>query len=162
MPKILRPDLIVGSIYEIDLPALREKGIGAVIADLDNTLVPWNATEVDERMVEWLFGLREAGLELAIVSNNFPARVEEVSSRLGVIAVARAVKPRRRAFLRLASRLGLAPCQVCVIGDQLFTDIIGGNRSGMYTVLVTPLDKREFIGTKFVRLLERVLLRTMN
>jgi HAD superfamily phosphatase (TIGR01668 family) len=162
MPKILRPDLIVGSIYEIDLPALREKGIGAVIADLDNTLVPWNATEVDERMVEWLLGLREAGLELAIVSNNFPARVEEVSSRLGVIAVARAVKPRRRAFLRLASRLGLAPCQVCVIGDQLFTDIIGGNRSGMYTVLVTPLDKREFIGTKFVRLLERVLLRTMN
>lgn len=162
MPKLLRPDQVVGSIYEIDLTELRERGIRGVIADLDNTLVPWNGSLVDERLQEWLRNLREAGLELAIVSNNFPARVEQVSSRLGVLAVARAVKPRRRAFLSLAGRLGLAPCQVCVIGDQLFTDIMGGKRSGMHTVLVTPIDKREFFGTKIMRLLERVLLRTMN
>jgi HAD superfamily phosphatase (TIGR01668 family) len=159
MPKLLRPDQIVGSIYEIDLTALRERGIRGVIADLDNTLVPWNGSVVDDRLQEWLCNLRELGLELAIVSNNFPARVEQVSSRLGVIAVARAVKPRRRAFLSLADRLGLAPGQVCVIGDQLFTDIMGGRRSGMHTVLVTPIDKREFIGTKVMRLLERLMLR---
>jgi len=159
MPKLLRPDQTVGSIYEIDLRALRERGIRGVIADLDNTLVPWNGTVVDERLQEWLSALREQGLELAIVSNNFHTRVEQVSSRLGVIAVARAVKPRRRAFLSLAIRLGLSPGQVCVIGDQLFTDIMGGKRSGMHTILVTPLDSREFIGTKVMRLLERLLLR---
>ena len=160
MPRLLRPDKIVGSIYDIDLLALQSQGINAVIADLDNTLVPWNMSEVDERLQGWLTTLWAAGLKLAIVSNNFPSRVEEMSARLGVIAVAQAVKPSRRAFLGVADRFGLAPDQVCVVGDQLLTDILGGNRSGMYTILVTPLDGREFIGTKMVRVLERLLMRT--
>lgn len=162
MPKILRPDQIVGSIYDIDLLALRGQGISAVIADLDNTLVPWNMSEVDEGLREWLCKLREAGLQLAIVSNNFSSRVEVMSTLMGVIAVARAVKPRRRPFLGIADRFGLAPGQVCVIGDQLLTDILGGNRSGMYTILVTPLCDKEFVGTKMVRLLERLLMRGID
>lgn len=109
MPKILRPDQIVGSIYDIDLLALRGQGISAVIADLDNTLVPWNMSEVDEGLQEWLGKLREAGLQLAIVSNNFSSRVEVMSTLMGVIAVARAVKPRRRPFSALLTALALLP-----------------------------------------------------
>src|SRR5690606_23452763 len=111
---------------------------------------------------DWICKVRAAGLEIAVVSNNTPSRVEEFSSRLGVTCIAKAVKPRRGAFRRIAAEFGLRPQEVAVVGGQLFTDILGGNRSGMYTILVTPISRHEFIGTKLMRLAERLFLRCLQ
>lgn len=156
--KLLCPDQIVDSIYEIDLEELKKNNIKAIIADLDNTLVPWRSSDVQEKLTAWVADVRNHDLKIAIVSNNTSARVEAMSSQLGVIALAGAVKPRRGAFRSIAAQFNLDPAEVAVVGDQLFTDILGGNRTGMYTILVTPISKHEFIGTKAMRCVERIFL----
>ncbi|MDW7651421.1 MAG: YqeG family HAD IIIA-type phosphatase [Bacillota bacterium] len=156
--KLLKPDKIVDSIYDIDLELLQKKGIKALIADLDNTLVPWRSSEIQDKLVNWVNDVRNTGLKIAIVSNNTFTRVEAMSTQLGIIALSGAIKPRRRAFRSIASQFNLSPNEVAVVGDQLFTDILGGNRTGMFTILVTPMSNHEFIGTKAMRLLEKLFL----
>jgi hypothetical protein len=158
----LTPDELVESIYEIDLGQLKDRGIQAIIADLDNTLVPWGSSEVDDTLRKWVDDINRAGINLAIISNNSSSRVEKMSSRLGVFAISKAIKPRRGGFRSIAARFGLTPNQVAVVGDQLFTDVLGGNRTGMYTILVTPLNSREFIGTRLMRRLEYIFLRRIK
>jgi len=159
--KILRPDKIVDSIYDIKLDFLKEQGIKAIIADLDNTLVPWRSSEVNDEQLQWVGNARSCGLKVAIVSNNTYSRVDDVSSKLGVIALSAAFKPRRSPFRLIASHFSLRPAEIAVVGDQLFTDILGGNRCGMYTILVKPMSKQEIIGTKFMRLVEKIFLRNI-
>lgn len=153
---------MVDSVYDIDLEELKKQGIRGIIADLDNTLVPWRSCEIPCALEDWFCRVRNAGLKIAVVSNNSPSRVAEFSSRLGVTCIAKAVKPRRGAFRRIAADFGFAPQEMAVVGDQLFTDILGGNRSGMYTILVKPLSRHEFVGTKLVRLVERIFLRRLQ
>jgi HAD superfamily phosphatase (TIGR01668 family) len=152
----------VDSIYDIDLENLKTNNIKALIADLDNTLVPWRSSEIQEKLTNWIATVRDADLKIAIVSNNTSARVEAMSSQLGVIALSGAIKPRRGAFRNIAAQFNLEPHEVAVVGDQLFTDILGGNRTGMYTILVTPISKHEFIGTKLMRMVENLFLNRLR
>jgi HAD superfamily phosphatase (TIGR01668 family) len=149
---------MVDSIYDIDLQALKNKGIKAIITDLDNTLIPWRSSEIQDKLTQWINTVRNADLKIAIVSNNTSTRVEAMSSQLGVIALSGAIKPRRGAFRSIAAQFNLSPQEVAVVGDQLFTDVLGGNRTGMYTILVTPISQHEFFGTKIMRLLEKMVL----
>ncbi len=157
--QLLKPDEIIDSVYDIELQRLKEKGIKGLIVDLDNTLVPWQSREVTKELESWVKKVCAAGLQIAIVSNNSSSRVEELSGKLGITCVAKAVKPRRGAFRRIAGKFQMPPHEIAVVGDQLFTDILGGNRCGMYTILVAPLSKKEFIGTKIMRLAERLFIR---
>lgn len=160
--KLLKPDQMVDTIYHIDFEFLKSKGIKAIIVDLDNTLVPWRSSEVEDKLVNWITTVRNADLKIAIVSNNTSARVQAMSSQLGVIALAGAIKPRRGAFRNIAAQFNLLPSEVAVAGDQLFTDVLGGNRTGMYTILVNPISTHEFIGTKIVRQIEKIFIRNLN
>ena len=149
---------MVDSIYDIDLQALKNKGIKAIITDLDNTLIPWRSSEIQDKLTQWINTVRKADLKIAIVSNNTFTRVEAMSSQLGVIALSGAIKPRRSAFRSIAAQFNLSPQEIAVVGDQLFTDVLGGNRTGMYTILVTPISQHEFFGTKLMRLVEKFFL----
>ncbi|MFO7273514.1 MAG: YqeG family HAD IIIA-type phosphatase [Bacillota bacterium] len=146
------------SIFEIDLERLRRMGKRAILLDLDNTLVRWNDPHPTPALLDWLAAVRAHGLMPCIVSNNSGPRVREFAARAGVSFVSGASKPRRKGFLQAMQQLGVAPHETVVVGDQLFTDILGGNRAGAYTILVVPLDRREFIGTRLVRLIERRVL----
>ncbi|MCR3922659.1 MAG: YqeG family HAD IIIA-type phosphatase [Firmicutes bacterium] len=156
--KLLQPTEIVDSIYDIDLHLLKQKGIKGIITDLDNTLLAWRSREISTMLEQWVKEVREAGLKIAIVSNNSSSRVEQLSAQLGVISIAKAIKPRRGAFRSIATQFNLTAQELAVVGDQLFTDILGGNRAGMYTILVTPISKHEFVGTKVMRLAENIFL----
>ncbi|NMA92200.1 MAG: HAD hydrolase-like protein, partial [Firmicutes bacterium] len=85
-----------------------------------------------------------------------------LAGELGIPAIWYAIKPRRGAFRRAIKEMGLRPGQVAVIGDQIFTDILGGNRLGLYTILVTPLCEIEFIWTRLIRRLESLVLEKMK
>lgn len=143
---------------------LAERGIRAVILDLDNTLVPWHGHEAAPEVLAWLADLRGAGFQLCIVSNtNRPRRLREVAEALGVACVPAGGKPRRRGFRLAMEVMGSGSTDTAVVGDQVMTDVWGGNRCGLLTVLVEPLSPVEFIGTRLVsRNVERLLLRRLE
>lgn len=154
----LRPASRVDSIYAIDLRALEAQGIRGVILDLDNTIVPWGDWQAAPELSVWIAAAREAGFRLCIVSNNAGARVRYLSQALGLPAVTAALKPSRAALRRALSLMGTTPPTTALIGDQLFTDILGGNRLGLHTILVRPQGHREFALTRITRWVERLLL----
>ncbi len=158
MLRWLRPAAQVPTIYDIDLAALRARGIRGVILDLDNTIVPWGAREVGVRLPTWIAAAQAADLRLCIVSNNRGSRVTAIANRLGLPVVTWALKPRRRAIRRALVVMGTTPDATALVGDQVFTDILGGNRLGLHTILVRPQSHREFILTRLVRLVERLLV----
>jgi hypothetical protein len=160
MLQILQPQLYVQSIYDIDLKRLIARGMKGLILDLDNTLVGWNQPTASEQLMAWLAEVRGHELKTCIVSNNMSGRVELFAKHIGVMAIAKAAKPRRKAFRLAMHKMGTHQHQTAVVGDQVFTDILGGNRLSLYTILVRPLNEREYWTTQLVRRIERAVLPT--
>lgn len=160
--KLLSPQQQLDSIYELDAKGLRSLGIRGIIFDMDNTLVPWNNRAVYPRLASWLARLDKKGFRLCIVSNNSRERGGQLALDLGIPAVWYAVKPRRRAFRKALQILELTAPETAVVGDQIFTDVLGGNRLGLYTILVTPINDKEFIWTRMIRCLERFVLKRLQ
>lgn len=160
--RIFYPDMYVSSLQYIDIDKLKELGIKAIIFDLDNTLVPWNSNQLMPETASWFEKLRQAGFKTCIVSNNSKKRVEIMSDVLAIPGLHKAAKPRRRAFHRALKLLEVKAEQTAMVGDQVFTDVLGGNRLGLYTILVMPMSKREFIGTRINRQLEKIVLRRIK
>ncbi len=155
----LRPHRIARHILDIDSHALRQQGIRGVILDLDNTLTAWRSPTVTPEVTAWVRQVQALGMRPCIVSNAFSAhRVRVVAEQLGIPWITRAAKPLSRGFIRGMALIGATPDTTVMIGDQLFTDIWGGNRLGLYTVLVEPISLREAWTTKLLqRPLERVI-----
>lgn len=161
MYKRLCPDLRVASIYEIDLEKLWARGIRGVLFDLDNTLIEWDNNHPAPEMMKWIREVRKRGFQVCLLSNNSVDRVQEIALRLEVPFFAPARKPFLRVFRQALGSMGLSPEATAMVGDQMFTDILGGNRLGMYTIWVHPLSSKEFIGTRVTRLLEKAVLRQL-
>lgn len=155
---MLSPDLYLHSVHDIDLDAFSRKGIDTLLVDLDNTLLPRDTNEVPDDLRRWAVGLHEHGFRVVLVSNNWHERVHAVAGELGFDLVAKAVKPLPFAFLRALSKAGSKRGRAAVVGDQLFTDVLGGKLLGMTTVLVEPLSATDLPHTLLLRRIERVLL----
>ncbi len=155
------PHRMEESISRISVQELWQRGIRGLILDLDNTLVPWQREELPPEVSGWLEEAKQAGLKLCILSNSvLGRRVARVAAELNAIHIRKARKPGRGGFMRALQALHTRPAQTAIIGDQMFTDILGGNRAGVYTIMVQPIHRREFIYTRFVsRPPERILLR---
>ncbi len=158
-----RPKEVVYSIASIDVARLRERGFDTLLLDMDNTLLPWTDRETPEFAAKWVARAKADGMKVCIVSNTHkPSRLKKVAGELGVECVARALKPRSQGFDLAMSMMSSLPEKCVVIGDQLLTDVWGGNRAGMYTILVKPMHPREFVGTKLSRVVEMFLLRSLG
>jgi HAD superfamily phosphatase (TIGR01668 family) len=160
----LLPRLQVKTIYDIDLNALWEQGIRGIITDLDNTLVGAKAPLATPELVDWLKVVAQLGFQVVIVSNNNRIRVTKFAEPLSLPFIFRAKKPTSAAFRKAIHLMKLQPDQTVVIGDQMMTDVLGGNRMGLYTVLVLPIERRdEGFFTKVInRSLEKVALTWMR
>lgn len=159
MTNILYPCLYVDSLLDVPLDELRSQGIRAFILDLDNTITEWNSDDLRSEVEEWFLLVKGQGFKVCILSNNAEKRILNIAARLDVPFIHRARKPSRRSFLRAVELMDVTPAETAVIGDQIFTDILGGNRSRLFTILVKPLAKREFYGTKISRAMEFFVLR---
>jgi HAD superfamily phosphatase (TIGR01668 family) len=153
---------MVDCLDDIDLAALKQAGIRGIIFDLDNTIIPWGSNVMDEKVRLWLDRLIKQGFKVSLVSNNKNKRVKEIGEKLSMPFVARALKPAKTGFRQALVQMGLAATQAAVIGDQLFTDVLGGNRLGLYTIWVRPLSSKEFIGTKVHRQFEKLAVRILK
>ncbi len=153
------PDLYVRKLSDIPLSTLRQRGIKGFILDLDNTLVAWNGYQLSQDTVSWIEQVKSLDFQVYIVSNALPRRVRYFSEKLDVPGIHSARKPRRRGFREALRAMGLERSEVAVVGDQVFTDVWGGKRMGLFTILVIPLNKKEFFWTRLIRKLERWLLK---
>ncbi len=152
------PDIYCDSIRHIDLDELKNKGIKGVILDIDNTLVPMHSKDADENAIGWISDLKNRGFKVCILSNAAEKRVVRFNKDIAVTAIHRAYKPSGKAFLKAAERLELEPESIAVVGDQIFTDIHGGNKANMLTILVKPIDKKEILYVRLKRFPEKFIL----
>jgi HAD superfamily phosphatase (TIGR01668 family) len=155
---VFRPDAYAPRISAISLERLAAENVHALIFDLDNTSVGYGSDDIPEDIMAWILEARERGFSLALVSNNFTARVQRVSNELGVFAIAGALKPLPNGFLRALHVLGTAKAQTVVIGDQIFTDCLGARLAGLRMILTEPLESHDWAGTRVLRFLERVMM----
>ncbi|MEB3235476.1 MAG: YqeG family HAD IIIA-type phosphatase [Cyanobacteriota bacterium] len=139
--QLLRPDwLLDRTLAELPLEALLEQRIKALVLDVDRTLLPRRRATLPEPALRWLNNAK-AQLPIHLLSNNpSRARIGAVAAQLELPFTTSAGKPRRAALRRVLQQLDLPHHQVALVGDRLFTDVIAGNRLGLYTVLVRPID----------------------
>jgi HAD superfamily phosphatase (TIGR01668 family) len=161
--ELFRPDEYARNISEIDLTVLKQNGYTAMMLDLDNTLLPWASSSIPESTREWVESAKSLGMKLCILSNTHnPNRLNTIANELGISSIFRALKPRPHGFERALKMLGCKAENTVVIGDQLLTDIFGGNWACMYTILVEPMHPKEFIGTKLSRVVERYIMARLH
>ncbi|WP_404404016.1 YqeG family HAD IIIA-type phosphatase [Jeotgalibacillus malaysiensis] len=158
MIKLFLPNEYVDSVFEITPAKLKEQGIKAIITDLDNTLVEWDRKNATPKLIKWLEGMQKEGILVTIVSNNNQLRVGAFSDPIGVPFIYHARKPMGRAFRQAIRDMNVKKDETVVIGDQLMTDVLGGNLNKLYTILVVPVAKTDGFFTKFNRIIERRLL----
>jgi len=160
----LTPCQVVESVKELEPETLKERGIEAIITDLDNTLVPWRHYEVMPGVVEWLAKLEVAGIKICIASNTIHTeRLKQLAETMNIPFVDRVRKPRTGGFLRAMKAMGSNAKNTAVFGDQIFTDILAGNRLGLHTILLRPaLSKEEFVSTQLVRYVENGVIRKLR
>ncbi|MEK3807870.1 MULTISPECIES: YqeG family HAD IIIA-type phosphatase [unclassified Metabacillus] len=162
MLKLFLPGEYVKNIYEISPQALKDKGVKGIITDLDNTLVEWDRPSATPKLIEWFKDVKEHGIKVTIVSNNVEKRVRSFSDPLQIPFIYKARKPMGKAFRRALKNMELDKKDVVVIGDQLLTDVLGGNRNGFHTILVVPVASTDGFVTRLNRKIERRILAVLK
>lgn len=159
---LLKTDRMLRRVSDLELAWLQERGIRGIVSDLDNTLAAWHGDEIPGEILAWLDAVKAARIGVCLCSNTRrPARLARIAQNLGIHHVpGNASKPGRAGVLKALELLAVLPSEAVMIGDQLFTDMVAGNRVGLTTVLVNPLADKEFIGTKLIsRNAEKLILR---
>lgn len=156
------PNNYAPSIFDIDYHELKKQGIRSIIVDLDNTLVESTRAEATPQLIQWFDEIKKLGFQVIIVSNNNKTRVAHFATPLNIPFIHAARKPFSQAFKKALQILECAREETVVIGDQLLTDVLGGNRMGCYTILVVPVSETDGFLTKINRRIERLLLRWLK
>jgi uncharacterized protein len=152
-----RADQHADTLPDVPLDQLSEAGVRGIVVDLDNTVCAYHQPELAPGVAEWVAAARDRGFALVLVSNNFSERVASVGAKLGIPVVPNALKPLPFAFLRALKLLGTPRRATVVIGDQLFTDVLGAKLLGLRTILTKPLVEHDFPLTRVLRFLERTI-----
>ncbi|RKD22358.1 hypothetical protein SAMN02745883_00802 [Caminicella sporogenes DSM 14501] len=162
MKNLLIPKLYVDSIFDINLDELKKRGIKNLIVDIDNTLVAWDKKTAPRSVIQWFDEVKKKGFNICLVSNNTEDRVVKFTENIEIAAFHRAKKPFKTTFYKAMNYMKANKENTAVIGDQIFTDILGGNRVGLYTILVVPIESKEFWWTQLVRKIERFILKKIK
>ncbi|PPS45319.1 YqeG family HAD IIIA-type phosphatase [Chroococcidiopsis sp. TS-821] len=162
--ELLQPDLILeGSILHLTPDVLQQYQIKGLILDVDETLVPIKATAASYELQQWVANTREVA-EMWLVSNNLSdARIGSIARSLNLPYICGAVKPSRRKLRQALAAMNLPVAQVAMVGDRFFTDVLAGNRLGMFTILVEPfVTPGEVVRSSPIRNFEVLLSQAMG
>ena len=155
---MLGPDRFAPRLADVLHEELEAAGIRGLIVDLDNTLMGFHETELGQEHLEWVERAHDRGFKMVMLSNNFSTRVRSIADQLRIACIPNALKPLPFGFLRAKRMLGLPRRQIAVVGDQLFTDVLGGKFCGHYTILTEPIEAKDFPITMMFRYIERLML----
>jgi HAD superfamily phosphatase (TIGR01668 family) len=159
MKNPMMPDYMFRAFDEITPAFLASLGVKAILADIDNTLAPYEQAEPDERIKGWIASLAEAGIGIAFVSNNDWERVELFNRTLGVPAYAKSGKPFKKNLVKAMNDLGGTLETTVMLGDQLLTDALAGHNLGVKCLIVPPIRDKKNAFFKFKRWLEKPVVR---
>lgn len=157
----VRPTSFAPRIHDISLDVLEQDGVRGVIVDLDNTLVGYRHAAPDEEVAAWVRDATSRGMKVAVVTNNATQWARDVAEELGVPCIPDAGKPSPRGFLRGLEVLGTDKHETIVIGDQVFTDVLGAKLFGMKVILTEPIVRSEQWWMRALRFMERIALYRM-
>ncbi len=156
------PDIYQKSIYTINYDKLKDNGIKCLLYDLDNTCVPYVDRTPSRKLKDLFDKLTDMGFKVIIFSNSPRTRLEPFKKELNVDCCASAGKPRKGSFIKVLEMYKFSLSEVAIVGDQLMTDIFGGNRVGITTILVNPLSDIDMPFTKIYRFIEKKKIKKMN
>ena len=153
-----KPTFALRSVLEITPASLEVHDIKALLLDLDNTLTTHNNPVPADGVLDWIANMKANGIELLIVSNNKPERVTPFAEVLGLNFVPNGAKPIPIGFRKAIKELGLRKNQVCAVGDQIFTDILGANLAGIRSIFVSPIAPETSVPFRIKRAIEKPFL----
>lgn len=162
MIELYKPDMYQKDIYSIDYNKVKSYGIKCILFDLDNTLVYPSTKKPSRKIKDLIERLKEMGFKIIIFSNSNKNRLKPFKKVLEVDCAASSMKPFKKKFIKVLTEYKYSEGEVAIIGDQIITDIYGGNKIGIFTILTNPLTKKELIWTKFNRILERKKIRNLE
>ena len=152
------PNEYIKRVEEISIELLRKNNIKALMLDVDNTLINYSR-KMEETIDEWVKTMKKNSIELYILSNsNKKDKIIEIANRLDIRYVYFAKKPLKSGFKKVQKSLGIPFENIAIVGDQIFTDIIGGNRCNMFSILVDPIEAKDFWYTAFKRPIEKKIV----
>lgn len=158
---MLKPTAAFESFRDVTPEFLRKHNIDAILLDVDNTVSPPSSKEIYDGVREWLAEIKSIGVEVVICSNNFKSRVRPFAESIGLDCVAMSLKPMPFGFVRAKRKLSVKPKNVLVVGDQIFTDILGANLARMKSVLLVPQSPDKGKTIKLRRMMERPIRRRL-
>lgn len=158
MLDIFFPDEYVNSIHEINFKQLYKEGIRGLLFDIDNTLAPYDVEHPYKETIDLFEDLKSMGFKIGLVSNNNETRVVKFNEKLKLYAVHKALKPMTRNLKKAMEVLDLTKKETAIIGDQIFTDVYGGNRLKIKTILVVPISEKDEWITRIKRNTEKKVL----
>lgn len=153
----LYPDTYLDSVDDIDFEMYYKKGIRGIVSDIDNTLVPHGAP-ADEHIIKVFEKIHGMGIDTCLISNNKKLRVESFAKAVNSKFIYDAHKPSRESYKKAMELMNTDKESTLFIGDQIFTDIWGANRTGIETVMLKQIDKKEEIQIILKRIPEKLIL----
>lgn len=156
------PDIYKKSINTIDYNKLKTRGIKCILFDLDNTLVPYTEKVPSKKNKELFKKIKDLGFKVIIFSNSGKKRLKPFKEELDVDCYYRCFKPSPKKFEQVLKEYKYNQSEVAIVGDQMLTDVLGGNRVGITTILVNPVCKKDFIITKFNRRKEKKVIKKLS
>lgn len=162
MLKLITPYEYFDGICEIDIKKLKSLGVRTLLFDVDNTITTWNCSEIDERVRAWFQELTANDMQGCIISNNSAERLRGIAAAFGLNFVAKARKPLPFGYKKAMTLMASDKHSTMMVGDQLFTDVLGANLAGIRAILLKPISTlHEFRGTRINRKLEKLVMKSV-
>ena len=158
---LFRPTVSVERVTDITPELVRAMGADTLLLDVDNTLAAHGSPEPFPGSVAWTHNMRDAGIQIIIVSNNYAHRVAPFAQQYDLPFLCRAFKPLPSGYHRAASIMRAKHRTTVVVGDQVFTDVLGANLSGMKSILLMPVTPEASLSFRVRRRLEKPVRRSL-
>jgi HAD superfamily phosphatase (TIGR01668 family) len=140
MPFSLLPDIILPHLTDVTPELLTARGVDFLMLDFDNTVVPYITDVPTPEMVRWLGRMKASPVRLCVVSNSHKPRVEKFCEKYGLDCITHAKKPFQRGIRETLTRFSLDPGQAALVGDQIYTDVLGANCGGLTSILIRAIN----------------------
>ncbi len=154
---MLKPEIKLERVTDITLDILKKYNINSLILDVDNTLSTHHGDVLTDGLEEWLETMQNSGIKLLVLSNSKEQRVKPFAEKIGLSYISLGLKPLPFGYLRALKKLGSKRKETAIVGDQIFTDVLGGRLVGVRTVLLTPIKLETTAGFRFKRKIERLV-----
>ncbi len=156
---LFTPTYCMKKVTDVTEEFLNKNGFKGIILDIDDTLTPNGHPEPDKEVSVWINQLKSVDIKIILVSNNFKSRVDEFASKLNVLGISMGFKPFPKGIIKAIKILKISPEQVLMIGDQVFTDIVGANLLKIKSILVEPMSPSKTLLLKIKRFFEKPVRR---